>query len=193
MDFLDLFILAVGLSMDAFAVSLCKGITVRNMNLKKSIVIGLYFGFFQALMPLIGYLLTGIFSEQIKSFDHWIAFALLLFIGIKMLIEAFEKEKEEESCNYSLGFLVMIPLAFATSVDALAAGITLSINKVDILLAITLIGVVTFLLCAIGAKVGFLFGKKFQKIAEILGGIVLILLGIKILFADLDLFHLTIL
>lgn len=189
MEFYALLLLAVGLSMDAFAVSVCKGITVRNMNFKKALLVGFYFGFFQALMPLIGFLLTGIFSEQIKSFDHWVAFGLLLFIGIKMLIEAFEKPKDTGSdCNSgSVRFLVMIPLAVATSIDALAAGIALSIANVRILYAIAIIGVVTFVFCTFGAKVGCFFGKRFQKLAEILGGIILVLLGIKILLDHLEL------
>lgn len=190
MEFYALLLLAVGLSMDAFAVSICKGITVRDMNFKKALLVGFYFGFFQALMPLIGFLLTGIFSEQIKSFDHWVAFILLLFIGIKMLIEAFEKPKDTEcdSNSGSVKFLVMIPLAVATSIDALAAGITLSIMKVEIFYAISLIGFVTFVFCTFGAKVGCFLGKRFQKLAEILGGIILVLLGIKILLEHLELF-----
>lgn len=192
MQFFDLLVLAIGLSMDAFAVSICKGITLKDMNLRKSIIIGIYFGVFQALMPFLGFILTGVFSEQIKSFDHWIAFGLLLFIGIKMLIEAFEEKKEEECCEHNIRFFVMIPLALATSIDALAAGITLSINEVNIYYAIAIIGAVTFLLCTIGAKVGNYFGRKFQKLAEIFGGIILILLGIKILFSDLGLFSIQI-
>ncbi|HBR30470.1 MAG TPA: hypothetical protein DD733_00145, partial [Clostridiales bacterium] len=126
MQFFDLLLLAVGLSMDAFAVSICKGITVRNMNFKKALAVGLYFGFFQAIMPFVGYMFTDIFSEQIKSFDHWVAFGLLVLIGIKMLKEAFEEENNQ--CGIStIRFTDMIPLAVATSIDALAAGITLSI------------------------------------------------------------------
>lgn len=191
MDFYSLFLLALALSMDAFAVSICKGITVKNMDLKKALVIGLYFGLFQALMPFIGFYLTDIFSEQIKSFDHWIAFALLLFIGIKMLLEAFKGENK--SCDINSGsikFLVMIPLAIATSIDALAAGITLHIENANIYASILLIGTVTFYFCVLGSKVGNYLGLKWQKSAEIIGGIILVLLGIKILLEHLELFSL---
>ncbi|HAN20112.1 MAG: hypothetical protein A2Y15_05465 [Clostridiales bacterium GWF2_36_10] len=190
MDFYSLFLLALALSMDAFAVSICKGISVRKMNFKKAIVIGIYFGFFQALMPFIGFFLTDLFSKQIESFDHWVAFALLIGIGIKMLLEAFDKEKSCDINSGSVRFLVMIPLAVATSIDALAAGITLHIEKVNIYLAVLLIGVVTFILCMLGSKVGNFLGTKCQKTAEIIGGIILILIGIKILLEHLELFSL---
>lgn len=189
MTLYDLFFLAVALAMDAFAVSICKGFTLLKIDFGKSVTVGLYFGIFQALMPFLGYLLANIFSEQIQGFDHWVAFVLLGFLGIKMIIEAV-KEKDEccdKDCG-SISFRVMLPLAIATSIDALAAGITLRLNSkgnVDILTAIIIIGVVTFIICVLGVWIGHLFGVKYQKKAEIAGGVILILLGVKILLEDL--------
>lgn len=181
MNFLGIFLLALALSMDAFAVSICKGITVKDMDLKKAAVVGLYFGGFQALMPFLGYILAGVFKKQMESFDHWVAFVLLLWIGIKMLLEAFDKDKKEDKNMCSVKFAVMIPLAIATSIDALAAGITLSIEGADIVQAIIMIGVVTFAFCTLGAKIGNFLGHKCQKLAEVAGGLILVWLGIKIL------------
>ncbi len=188
MTLYDLFFLAVALAMDAFAVSVCKGFTLQKIDFGKAVTVGLYFGVFQALMPFLGYLLANVFSEQIQGFDHWVAFILLGFLGIKMIIEAVREKEEccDKDCG-SISFRVMLPLAIATSIDALAAGITLRINKgnVDILTAIIIIGVVTFIICALGVWIGHFFGVKYQKKAEIFGGVILILLGIKILLEDL--------
>lgn len=187
MDFHELFLMAVALSMDAFAVSVCKGFTVKNITPGKTITVGLYFGIFQALMPLLGYLLAGIFKEQIMEYDHWVAFLLLSGLGIKMLIEAYSKDQELPDENSdSVRFLVMIPLAVATSLDALAAGISLSFLEVDILSAVLFIGIVTFLLSLVGVKVGHAFGMKYQRKAEVAGGVILILLGVKILLEHLE-------
>ncbi|PKM61740.1 MAG: hypothetical protein CVU97_06870 [Firmicutes bacterium HGW-Firmicutes-21] len=188
MNFYELVFLSVALSMDAFAVSVCKGFSVRGLNTGKTITVGLYFGVFQALMPLTGYLLASIFSEQIQAFDHWIAFVLLVGIGMKMLIDAL---RNDLSCpvenSGSVRFLVMLPLAVATSIDALAAGVTLSFLQVNILGAVLLIGAITFCLSIIGVKIGHAFGMKYQKRAEITGGVILILLGAKILLDHLEL------
>jgi putative Mn2+ efflux pump MntP len=192
MTFYELFFLAAALSMDAFAVSVCKGFTVKNLNLSKTFIIAFYFGLFQAIMPLIGYLLANLFSEQIQGFDHWVAFILLSGLGIKMLSEAFKKDEADSDENDgSIRLTVMIPLAVATSIDALAAGITLRLRGVEnILSAILLIGIVTLIVCMIGVKIGSIFGMKYQKKAEITGGVILILLGIKILLEDLDIISL---
>ena len=187
MGVIELLILAVGLSMDAFAVSVCKGLGMRKLNKKQALIIGLYFGGFQALMPLIGYLLGTAFEQYITSFDHWIAFALLTLIGANMLREAFSKD-EEESAGASLSFGTMLVLALATSIDALAVGITLAflVESIGYLIfAVLSIGIITFILSAIGVRVGNLFGVKYKKGAVISGGVILILLGVKILLEHL--------
>ena len=183
MSILELIILAVGLSMDAFAVSVCKGLALGETRRKHLLIVGAWFGGFQALMPLIGYLLGSRFEQYIRAFDHWVAFVLLAAIGGNMLREALSKEEEE--ADASLGFRTMLLLAVATSIDALAVGITFAFLQVRILPAVLLIGATTFLLSALGVKAGSLFGKKYQKKAEIAGGIILILLGIKILLEHL--------
>lgn len=182
MGVLEICVIAVGLSMDAFAVSICKGLSVKKVSLRHALIAGLYFGGFQALMPLLGYLLGATFESLITSFDHWIAFILLGLIGANMIREGFSGE---ESLNASFDFKTMLPLAIATSIDALAVGVTFAFLKVNIWLAILLIGLITFLFSAIGVKVGNLFGSKFKAKAEILGGAVLILMGIKILLEHL--------
>ena len=175
--------LAIGLAMDAFAVSVCKGLALRKITVGNAALVGLWFGGFQALMPLLGYFLGVQFREYITAFDHWIAFGLLLIIGGKMVKEAFSPE---ESCaNGSLSPKTMVLLAVATSIDALAVGITFAFLEVNIAVAISLIGGITFLLSAAGVKIGNVFGIKYKKKAEIAGGIVLILLGIKILLEHL--------
>jgi putative Mn2+ efflux pump MntP len=187
MTLYDLFFLSVALAMDAFAVSVCKGFTVKKIDFGKAVTVGLYFGVFQALMPFLGYLLADLFSEQIQGFDHWVAFVLLGALGIKMIIEALKEDELacDKDCG-SVGFKIMLPLAIATSIDALAAGIMLRIKgNVDILTAIIIIGVVTFVICILGVWIGHIFGVKFQKKAEIAGGVILILLGVKILLEDL--------
>lgn len=173
----EIFFIAVGLSMDAFAVSVCKGLSVPKMKYKHALLCGLYFGGFQALMPLLGFLLGTQFQSLIENIDHWIAFVLLGLIGINMIKES----KEEETLNNCFSFRVMLPLAVATSIDALAVGATFAFLKVDIVPAICMIGATTFILSAIGVKVGNVFGTKYKSWAEISGGVVLIIIGIKIL------------
>ena len=182
MSYLELFVIAVGLSMDAFAVSICKGLSVRRLKPRHNLICGLYFGGFQALMPLIGWLLGIRFESIIKSVDHWIAFGLLVLIGANMIREAFGKE---ETVNASFSPAAMLPLAVATSIDALAVGVTFAFLDVNIWLAITLIGVITFVISAAGVKIGNVFGTRFQSKAELAGGVILILLGIKILIEHL--------
>ena len=182
MGFIELFILAVGLSMDAFAVSICKGLSVQKLKPRHAVIAGAYFGGFQALMPLIGWLLGRQFEELIKSVDHWIAFALLTIIGANMIRESFGKDEE---LNDSFSFKTMLPLAIATSIDALAVGVTFAFLEVQIVPAILLIGVTTFAISAAGVKIGNVFGAKYKSKAELAGGIILILLGIKILIEHL--------
>ncbi len=186
MGFLELLLLAVGLSMDAFAVSLCKGLSMKKANLKASAVCGIWFGGFQALMPLIGYFLGTMFADAIVSVDHWIAFGLLTLIGINMLKEAFSKEESCEDCNADLSVKTMFIMAVATSIDALAVGISLAMaGNVNIFAAVALIGITTFLLSGVGGKIGNIFGSRFEKPAQIAGGVILILLGTKILLEHL--------
>lgn len=182
MGFIELFILAVGLSMDAFAVSICKGLSVQRLRPRHALICGAYFGGFQALMPLIGWLLGRQFEELIKSIDHWIAFGLLVLIGANMIRESFGKDEE---VNDSFSFKTMLPLAIATSIDALAVGVTFAFLEVQIVPAILLIGVTTFAISAAGVKIGNVFGAKYKSKAELAGGIILILLGIKILIEHL--------
>lgn len=185
MGFGELFLLAVGLAMDAFAVSICKGLATTKASLKGSLICGTWFGGFQALMPLIGFFLGALFADAIKAFDHWVAFILLAIIGINMLKEAFGScDCEEHDADFS--FKTMFIMAVATSIDALAVGISLAMaGNVNIWIAIALIGVITFTLSAIGVKVGSIFGSRFEKWAQLLGGVILILLGLKILLEHL--------
>ena len=182
----ELFILAVGLSMDAFAVSVCKGLAMKRINWKKMLIVGLWFGGFQALMPTVGYLLGAQFSDRITSIDHWIAFVLLAAIGANMIKEALSKD--EEKCDDSLGFRTMLVLAIATSIDALAVGVTFAFLNVNLGFAVTFIGVTTFVISAVGVKVGNVFGARYKSKAELAGGIILILLGLKILLEHLGVF-----
>ena len=179
MSLSELFILAVGLSMDAFAVSVCKGLSMQKMNWRHALVIGLFFGGFQAGMPLIGYLLGMGFQSRIEAVDHWIAFLLLGFIGINMIRES--RDTDEEHVDPSIGFRTMVVLAVATSIDALAVGVTFAFLQVAILPAVCFIGVVTFFLSAVGVKIGNVFGTRYKSRAELTGGIILVLMGIKIL------------
>ena len=183
MGVVELLLLSVGLAMDAFAVSICKGISMKKMNWKKAIIIGLYFGGFQALMPTIGYFLGAAFQSLITSIDHWIAFILLGIIGGGMIKESFGDD--EENRNDDVSFKTMIVLAIATSIDALAIGITFAFLNVNLVLAISLIGIITFILSVFGTKIGNRFGDKYEKKAEFLGGVILVLLGIKILLEHL--------
>lgn len=179
MDILTLFILAVGLSMDAFAVAVCKGLAMGKMAWRKAAIVGLWFGGFQALMPAVGYLLGEQFKDKITSIDHWIAFFLLGLIGINMVREAYGKEEAEE--DDSLGVKEMFVLAVATSIDALAVGVTFAFLSVNIFSAVTFIGTVTFALSMVGVKAGNAFGIKYKAKAELAGGVILIFLGVKIL------------
>ena len=185
MGFLELLLLAVGLSMDAFAVSICKGLSVKKATIGQGAVCGAWFGGFQALMPLVGYLLASIFAEAIAAFDHWVAFGLLAIIGINMLKEAREScgcKACQEDAEADFSAKSMFVMAVATSIDALAVGISLKMaGDVNILLAVVLIGVITFALSALGVRIGNVFGRKFEVKAQVIGGVILILLGVKIL------------
>ena len=169
--------------MDAFAVAVCKGLSMAKMKWKNACVVGMYFGGFQALMPLIGYLLGISFQKQIVNIDHWIAFILLATIGLNMIKEAISKDAEKQ--NASIKFKDMLILAVATSIDALAVGITFAFLKVNIWIAITFIGIITFVISILGVKIGNIFGDKYEKKAEFAGGLILILLGVKILLEHL--------
>ena len=182
MTLIELFILAVGLSMDAMAVAICKGLSVQKLKLRHAVTVGLYFGGFQAAMPLIGYFLGRQFQTYIERFDHWIAFVLLGLIGANMIKESFG---DAEECDCSFCPKAMLPMAVATSIDALAVGVTFAFLNVSIVPAVSFIGVITFALSAVGVYIGHLFGAKFKSKAELVGGIVLILMGCKILLEHL--------
>lgn len=179
----ELLVLAVGLSMDAFAVAVCKGLSIRELRLRHAVIVGVWFGAFQALMPAIGWLLGSAFADMITKIDHWIAFGLLAFIGGNMVREALGGDDEE--CDPSLAPMTMLLLAVATSIDALAVGVTFAFLRVDIVPAVSLIGVCTFVLSAAGVKIGHVFGTRYKSKAELLGGVVLILIGLKILLEHL--------
>ena len=183
MGLIELFLIAVGLSMDAFAVSVCKGLAMPKCTFKKAAIVGLWFGGFQALMPAIGYILGAQFQEAIASIDHWIAFVLLALIGGNMIHEALDNDEEE--ADASLNVKTMFLLAVATSIDALAIGITFAFLKVHIIPAVCFIGIVTFIISFAGVKIGNVFGARYKNKAEIVGGIILILLGLKILLEHL--------
>ena len=182
MDLLTLLTLAVGLSMDAFAVSICKGLAMREKVLGKGVIIGLWFGGFQALMPLIGYFLGSFFADMITKYAHWIAFVLLIIIGGNMLKEAMGEDEKVDAC---MDAKEMFLLAIATSIDALAVGVTFAFLKVQIVPAVSFIGCVTFVCSAIGVKIGSIFGSKYRSKAEFCGGVILILIGLKILLNGL--------
>lgn len=184
MGLVEIILIAVSLAMDAFAVSICKGLSMKKMDWKKAIIIALYFGIFQGGMPLIGYLLGVGFEESIKFIDHWIAFGLLAFIGGNMIKEALSKNEDDE-VDDKVDFKTMIVLAIATSIDALAIGVTFAFLNVNIILAVSLIAAITFVISCIGVKLGNVFGDKYEKKAELAGGIVLILIGLKILLEHL--------
>lgn len=190
MGIIELLLLAIGLSMDAFAVSICKGLATYKLEKKHMLITGLWFGGFQALMPLIGYFLGTAFEKYVMSVDHYIAFVLLAAIGINMIKESREKEEAEENCGCSsFAFKTMFVMAVATSIDALAAGISLAMdlkgNNTYAYLAVTFIGIITFTLSAIGVKIGNIYGTKWKSKAELAGGIILIALGTKILIEHL--------
>lgn len=182
MSFMELILIGIGLSMDAFAVSICKGLSVGKIKPRHMLSAGIWFGGFQALMPLIGFMLGSAFEQYITSIDHWVAFILLGIIGVNMIKESREEETNQDA---SFGFRAMLVLAVATSIDALAVGITFAFLRVDIIPAIAIIGVTTFAFSMAGIKIGSVFGAKYKSKAEFFGGAVLIFLGIKILIEHL--------
>lgn len=184
MNILEIVLIAVGLAMDAFAVSICKGLSLRKPKLNEILQIGLWFGIFQALMPTIGYFTGTKFSDYVSAFDHWIVFFLLGIIGANMIKEAL---LGEDDTSNSLNFKEMLFLAIATSIDAFAVGISFALMKVNVFASCIMIGVTTFMISAAGVKIGSIFGTKFKAKAEIAGGIILIIIGIKILFQHLNL------
>ena len=183
MNLIEIVLLAVSLSMDAFAVAICKGLALDKVSLKNAAIVGIWFGAFQALMPALGWLLGSAFEQYIVSFDHWIAFFLLGLIGFNMIREALSKDEEPADC--SLCCKAMLPLAIATSIDALAVGVTFAFLQVRIIPAVSFIGITTFLMSALGVAVGARFGGKFGNKAELAGGIILIGMGLKILLEHL--------
>ena len=183
MQLWEIFIIGVSLSMDAFAVAVCKGLTLCKVKLSHSVTVGLYFGIFQALMPLIGYFLASTVASKIADYSFYIAFALLLLIGANMIREAIKGD--DDTCTVSLSFKEMVPLALATSIDALAVGVSFALVDVEIFSSVGLIGITTFVLSAIGVALGAFVGSKFRKVATIIGGSVLVLMGVKILLEGL--------
>lgn len=180
----EFLLLGVGLAMDAFAVSICKGLAMRKVNKKQAVIIALFFGGFQAIMPVIGWLLCKGFQTYIEAFDHWIAFALLAFIGVKMIIETLREKEDDvviEEMDPPLDMKEMLMLAIATSIDALAVGISLAALNRPIVESAAIIGVVTFVISIIGVYIGNFFGNRYKKRAELTGGIILVLIGVKIL------------
>ena len=188
MSFLEIFLIAIGLSMDAFAVSITLGLSIKRLTFIKIIIPGIYFGSFQALMPFIGYSVGVLFAQYIHNLDHWIAFALLGLIGVKMIKDSFSREEKSIAEN-PFRFVKMLLLALATSIDALAIGITLSFFQINIFLAVLTIGLTTFLISSIAVKIGHDFGTRFRAKAEFFGGAVLIILGFKILIEHLLFTH----
>lgn len=185
MSTIEIVLVGVSLAMDAFAVSTCKGLSMPKINYKHALIIALFFGVFQAVMPLIGWLLGSAFEKYITTFDHWIAFGLLLLLGVKALVDAIKDKDDDEKNEYKLDFKELTVLAIATSIDALAVGVTFAFLQVSLALSVSLIGVITFVLCLIGVMIGNKFGSKWKKPASIAGGVVLILMGVKILLEHL--------
>lgn len=187
MGLLELFLIAVGLSMDAFAVAVCQGLCMPKLNLRHGAVIALFFGGFQALMPLLGWVLGSQFASYIQNIDHWVAFVLLALIGGNMIREAMSPEDGETACavDYRLDYKQLFLMAIATSIDALAVGVTFAFLRVKIVPAVTLIGCTTFCLSLVGVVVGNFFGARYKRRAELTGGIILVLLGLKILLEHL--------
>lgn len=186
MGIVEILLIGIGLAMDAFAVSVCKGLSMKKMDWKKAIIIALYFGIFQAIMPTIGFLLGSVFESFITNIDHWIAFILLALIGANMIKNSFDNEEEKR--NNKIDFKSMLILAIATSIDALAVGITFAFFDVNLLLAVSIIGIITFALSILGVKIGNRFGDRFQNKADFTGGVILILIGLKILLEHLGIF-----
>jgi len=187
MGLIEVFFIGIGLAMDAFAVAICKGLSMKKYYIKKAIIIALYFGLFQAIMPLIGYFLGVTFQDVVVSIDHWVAFILLGSIGVKMLKESFESESDDRNDN--LDIKTMLILSIATSIDAFAVGITLAFLKTNIFSSIIIIGIITFILAIVGVKIGNKFGDRLQNKAEIAGGIILIIIGLKILLEHLGIWN----
>ncbi len=189
--FIELFLMGIGLAMDAFAVSICKGLAMRKVNKKQAFVIALFFGGFQALMPFIGWVLGIQFEQYITSIDHWIAFILLGYIGGKMIVESVKPEEDEEVAEMDppLDIKEMFMLAIATSIDALAVGITFAFLDYPIVEAISVIGITTFFVCIGGVYVGNFFGNKYKNKAEFAGGLILVLLGVRILLSHLGIIN----
>lgn len=183
MSILEIVLIGVGLAMDAFAVSICKGLAMRKMNYQKAIIIAAFFGVFQALMPALGYILGTTFASKIAAIDHWVAFILLGLIGGNMIKESMSNDDECQDDSLRIGNLIM--LSIATSVDALAVGITFAFFDVSLLLSISIIGIITFIICIMGVKVGNVFGEKYKNKAELAGGLILIAMGAKILIDHL--------
>ena len=186
MSLLELFLLAVGLSMDAFSVAVCKGLAMRQATWGRAAVVGAWFGVFQAIMPLLGWLLGERFAASIARYDHWVIFFLLALIGGNMIREALGGEDQESKADAALSPRAMLPLAMATSIDALAAGVTFSFLEVNVLFSVCFIGVTTAVLSAVGVKIGHLFGLRLRTRAEVAGGVILMLLGVKILLEHLE-------
>lgn len=185
MGIVDIIFIGIGLAMDAFAVATCKGLALGKLSFRHYIIIGAWFGGFQALMPLIGYLLGSVFSGYIEKYDHWVAFILLSLIGANMIREAFSEDEEEGDCA-NISFVTMLGLAVATSIDALAVGVTFaSFNIAKIIVSITIIGIITFIISVIGVKIGNVFGTRYRQKAEITGGAILIVLALKLLLEGL--------
>ena len=185
MSLIELLLIAVGLSMDAFSVSICKGLTTKKFSWRMALICGLWFGGFQVLMPIIGYFLGAQFQEMIEAYDHWIAFGLLFLIGANMIREAVWGQKEESESSVALTFKTMFLLAIATSIDALAVGVTFACIQVRLWSSVIIIGITTFLFSILGVKIGHLFGSKYEKSAGVVGGIILIIIGLKILLEHL--------
>ena len=183
MTIIEILLIAIGLAMDAFAVSICKGLSMKSMNWRKALIVSIYFGIFQALMPILGYFLGSTFEDFVTHIDHWIAFVLLVAIGTNMLKEAFANDSE--NCNDNVDFNTMFILAVATSIDALAVGITFAFLQANIWISATIIGIITFIISIIGVKIGNRFGNKYERKAETVGGLILIFMGIKILLEHL--------
>ena len=185
MSFLDLILIAFGVAMDEFALSISKGLSMKEINYKNVIIVGVYFGIFQAIMPLIGYMLGNNFEKFITSIDHWIAFILLAIIGFNMIKDCLKNE--EKAVNEKFDFKTMLPLSIATSIDALAIGVTFAFLRINIIISVLLIGILTALTSMIGVLIGKKFGDKLEKKAQITGGFILIVIGSKILLQHLNL------
>ena len=189
MGVLELVLLSIGLGMDAFAIAICKGISMKKIDWKKACIIGLYFGIFQALMPVIGFFLGKTFEPIVTNIDHWIVFILLIFIGVNMIRESLDPECKEESSNDTIKFKDMVILAIATSIDAFAVGITFAFLDTNIIFAFSSIGIITFLISVLGVKIGNRFGDKYENKAEFVGGLILILIGLKVLLEHLGILN----